>query len=244
MLPARRVATTYLDKSALPFTSLVFVAPLLFIYEVGTRLWAFDPVSQTEQRIIAFSKIQEFFRLFGVTGQFMPALAVVGILLSWHIARNDAWSVSFGTLTGMFVESFALALPLAAVLYAFAHYLPMMAGTGTNWPGLFILSIGAGIYEELVFRLVLVTLLHILLIDVLGMKGFWAGLLIVSVSSMGFAAYHYLGSEPFTMPSFAFRTIAGVYFAAVFLWRGFGVTVGAHAGYDVLIHAVQLLRAV
>ncbi len=242
--PTRPAGQTYLEKSLTPLASLLFVVPLLLIYEVGTRLFTFDPITQTEQRIIAFSKIQDFFQLFGVTGQFMPALAVVGILLAWHLARNDSWHVSVNTLLGMTVESFALALPLAAILYLFAYFVPMMAAHSPNLAGRFILSIGAGIYEELVFRLVLVTVLHLLFIDILGMKGFWAGLLIVCISSTGFAAYHYLGSEPFSMPSFAFRTVAGVYFAGVFLWRGFGITVGSHAGYDIIIHAVQVLRLV
>lgn len=242
--PTRRVATSYLDRSSLPLTSLLFVVPLLILYEIGTRLWAFDPATQTEQRIIAFSKIQEFFRIFGVSGQFMPALAVVGILLAWHIARNDSWNASGSTLMWMVVESFALALPLAAIGYVFAHYLPLHTGAGANWPALFVLSIGAGIYEELMFRLILVIALHLLLVDLFGMRGFLAGLLIVCASSISFSAYHYLGSETFHWPSFAFRTVAGIYFTSVFLWRGFGITVGSHASYDIVIHAVQLLRVV
>ena len=41
-----------------------------------------------------------------------------------------------------------------------------MTGHG-DWRTMFVLSLGAGIYEELVFRLVGLTLLHILLIDIL-----------------------------------------------------------------------------
>jgi hypothetical protein len=38
-----------------------------------------------------------------------------------------------------------------------------------------------------------------------------------------------------------FRTLAGVYFAVLFIFRGFGITVGAHAGYDI---AIILLRQI
>jgi hypothetical protein len=34
---------------------------------------------------------------------------------------------------------------------------------------------------------------------------------------------------------FVFRTVAGLYFTLLFVLRGFGVAVGAHAGYDVLV---------
>jgi membrane protease YdiL (CAAX protease family) len=62
----------------------------------------------------------------------------------------------------------------------------------------------------------------------------------VGISSILFAAYHYLGQEAFHWRTFAFRTAAGAYFGAIFVLRGFGVTAGAHAAYDVIL---VLMRA-
>jgi uncharacterized membrane protein len=56
--------------------------------------------------------LQGFFALFGATGRHLPALAVVSILLAWHIARKDCWSISLRTLLGMAAESVALGVPL------------------------------------------------------------------------------------------------------------------------------------
>src|SRR5580692_6851792 len=112
----------YFEESAAPLTSLVFLAPLIVLYELGTRWCASDPVSHVEQRIIAFSLMQQFFSLFGVTGKYMPAAAVVSILLACHVVRNDAWSAHLGYLAGMFVESAIYAIPLRALALAFAHY--------------------------------------------------------------------------------------------------------------------------
>src|SRR4051812_25194550 len=75
-------ATGYFEQSALPLASLVFLAPLIVLYELGTRWYASDPVSHVEQRIIAFSLMQQFFSLFGATGKYLPAAAVVAILLA------------------------------------------------------------------------------------------------------------------------------------------------------------------
>jgi membrane protease YdiL (CAAX protease family) len=98
-----------------------------------------------------------------------------------------------------------------------------------------VLSVGAGIYEELVFRLAAFTLLTILLVDVLQMKRGWAVLLMVVVSAVLFAKYHYQdGGETFAWQTFAFRTGAGIYFGALFCRRGFGVTCGAHSAYDIM----------
>src|SRR2546430_621532 len=85
----RDLPAGYLRRSELPLASLVFLLPFIVLYELGTRQFAYDPAHQTEQRIIAFNLMQQFFHWFGATGRYMPALAVVGILMGCHIARND-----------------------------------------------------------------------------------------------------------------------------------------------------------
>jgi membrane protease YdiL (CAAX protease family) len=106
---------------------------------------------------------------------------------------------------------------------------------------LLVLFVGAGIYEELVFRLIAFTVLSFLFIDLLKMPKKRAFLLMVLVSSLGFSAYHYLGAEQFDPRTFAFRTLAGIYFALIFVWRGFGITAGAHTAYDISTIAFRYL---
>lgn len=231
----------YFEQSALPLASLIFLIPLIVFYELGTHWYASDPVSHVEQRIIAFSLMQHFFALFGAPGKYMPAAAVVSILMAWHVARNDSWTIHLGHLVGMLLESVMYAIPLLAMGYLFEHYLPLHT-RGGNWRALLVLSVGAGVYEELVFRLVAFTVLSFLLIDLLKMRKGLALLLMVVISSVAFSAYHYLGSETFEWQSFAFRTLAGIYFAIIFIWRGFGITSGAHASYDISIVLLQCLR--
>ena len=229
----------YLKRSEMPLASLVFLLPFIVFYEIGTRQFAFDTAHQTEQRIIAFNLMQEFFNWFGATGRYMPPAAVIVILLSVHIARNDPWTVKPGTLVGMAMEGAAWGLPLLVfgTLAArwLAQHLPLMAGLGGDWRTLLVLSFGAGIYEEMVFRLVALTVLHMLFIDVLRMRKSAGYLLMVVISSLAFAFYHYLGAEVFTWRSLVFRTGAGVYFAALFLTRGFGVTAFSHSCYDIFV---------
>jgi membrane protease YdiL (CAAX protease family) len=119
----------------------------------------------------------------------------------------------------------------------------MLATTGGHTRAMFVLSVGAGIYEELVFRLAAFTVLNLLLLDVLGMRRFWAHLLIVAASSLLFASYHYLGDEAFHWRTFAFRTLAGAYFGLIFVLRGYGITAGTHAAYDLLIVSLRALAA-
>jgi membrane protease YdiL (CAAX protease family) len=246
--PARALPDGYLRRSELPLASLVFVLPMIVLYEVGTRHFATDPWAQTEQRIIAFKLMQDFFRLFGASGRYLPALAIGGILLACHIARNDPWTVRPGTLLGMFVEGTLWVLPLLATGTVALHYLAAGAVAGgagqpdpVNWKALLVLSIGAGIYEELVFRLVAFTLLSFVLVDVLDVPKPLAILLMLSIGALTFSLYHYLGTERFEAQSFAFRAFAGVYFGLIFLYRGFGITAYSHAAYDIAVVCLKLL---
>ena len=224
----------YFRRSELPLHSLVFLLPLMALFEIGARFHPADP--------IAFHLLQVFFSQLGAEGRFLPGLLLVGILLSWHIARRDPWKVKGQTLWGMALESWALSLPLLALGVAFSRmhiHLPLASQNGEQWRIDTVLSIGAGIYEELVFRLILMTALMVFLADILKMKKATASLLMVLISATLFSLYHYLGYEPFQWRSFVFRTIAGIYFAVIFLTRGFGITAGSHIAYDILIVGLQ-----
>ena len=225
----------YLHESELPLTSLIFLLPLIVIYEIGALYFTTAAQHGYEQQIIAFTMMQRFFRLFGVHGQHLPALAVCAILLSWHIARRDRWQVNLGTLVGMAAESVLWALPLIAVSREIARYVPL-ATLRASRQDVVIMSLGAGVYEELVFRLVLFTILSLLLRDVIRAKGWGVNLGIVLISAFSFSCYHYLSPlEQFQWRSFTFRTAAGAYFGVLFLSRGFGITAASHASYDILI---------
>ena len=227
-------AAGYLGRSARPLTSLVFLLPFMVIYEFGTRLLLTDAGNRT-QHIIAFTMMQDFFALFGAYGRHLPALAVVAILLSWHVARKDTWRVGPGTLLGMVLESVALGVPLIVFGLTMARFFPLAAGLTEGTSETIILSLGAGIYEELVFRLILCTALAIVLRNGLKLQSWLSFLLLVVISASLFSAYHYLGNEAFNWRNFVFRTGAGMYFAVLFVIRGFGVTAGSHMAYDIMI---------
>jgi len=128
--------------------------------------------------------LQDFFRLFGASGKYLPALAVVGILLTWHIARNDPWRISKSALLGMTIESALLGFPVMVLSLLAAHHLPLAASRTADSRSLLVLSLGAGIYEELVFRLIAFTLLNVIIVDVMKLTGRTAGLLIVFVPAV------------------------------------------------------------
>jgi membrane protease YdiL (CAAX protease family) len=56
-----------------------------------------------------------------------------------------------------------------------------------------------------------------------------------------FSAFHYLGpyGDPLELPSFTFRTVAGLAFSGLYVTRGFGITAWSHALYDVFLLAAR-----
>jgi membrane protease YdiL (CAAX protease family) len=110
-----------------------------------------------------------------------------------------------------------------------------MAGRG-EFLGRLLGYIGAGVYEEMLFRLMLIPPLAI------GIKHFgvprpWSVATVVLVTSAVFSAAHYIGphGDMLDASTFVFRFTAGALFAVLFVYRGFGVAAGTHALYDIFV---------
>jgi len=125
----------------------------------------------------------------------------------------------------------------------------LAAHRGTRLLANIVTGIGAGIYEELAFRLFLICVLMLLFQDLLRFNHSNSIVLSVLVSAALFSAYHHVDfftgqlyqSDPFNWMEFGFRTIAGVYFAVLFAVRGFGITAGTHAFYDIIATGINFL---
>ena len=110
-----------------------------------------------------------------------------------------------------------------------------------------VTGIGAGIYEELIFRLILICVLMMLFQDVFRLGHKNSIILSVLVSAALFSAHHHMvfvngqlsSSVPFNWTEFVFRTVAGIYFAVLFAIRGFGITAGTHAFYDIIATVIN-----
>ena len=223
----------YWAASQSPLTSLLFILPLLAMHEVGVRWYGSLPGRVVEYRITAFTLLTRFLHSCGATGRYLPAMAVVAILLSWHIARGDRWRLHIPLLPLMLLESLALAVPLLAVHLLFSPSTPSFMAIG-EWKLMASLYLGAGVYEELIFRLAAFAILSFLLMDLGGVPAKIATPLIVLLSAATFSAYHMLGMSHFPWQAFVFIALRGVYYGIIFLERGFGITVGVHTVYDLI----------
>lgn len=97
------------------------------------------------------------------------------------------------------------------------------------------LSLGAGLFEEFVFRVLLLGMLMAVLRLVFA--GWLCAALSIVTAAFLFALAHHVGplGEPLTAQAFLFRWVAGLLFTLLYYARGFGVTAYAHALYDIRI---------
>lgn len=244
---------SYWWSSTRPLPVLVFLLPLVLLYELGSAVYLTNPEAGTRKTIEAQKLFGDFFQALGVVGLFVPGVALVTVLLVWHVMSRDPWRVRSSTLLGMLAESIAWALPLL-VLSALYSRMSAMAGIGPevalaaaqgghgglmaeSWQARLTISIGAGLYEEMLFRLVGIALVHMIVRDLLGAKNWIACTVAVLGTAVAFALYHdpRLPSGSPDIQRLVFITIAGAYLGNVYVLRGFGVVVGAHALYDAMV---------
>jgi hypothetical protein len=147
---------------------------------------------------------------------------------------------------GMAAESVAYALALGFVAGALTTLLltgrlAMVQGGSEAarfaLPVQLMVSLGAGLYEELLFRVLLVAGLAALARKGFGWRPFPAGAFAAVIGALIFSAFHYIGplGDPWALGSFTFRAVAGLLFSGLYLVRGFGITAWSHALYDVFL---------
>lgn len=169
-------------------------------------------------------------------------LGIAAWLIWRDLARNQR-ELSPRIFGGMALESVAGGVVFGAVAGSLTALLlgqvPRLAQgpVGLGLPTELTISLGAGIYEELLFRVLLVGGLAVAGRRLFGWGSLTAGVTAAAIGALLFSAFHYIGpfGDQLEIGSFLFRFIAGLLFSAMFLLRGFGITAWTHALYDVFL---------
>jgi hypothetical protein len=212
-------------------SSLVLIFPLLLAYEVGVlfvgRVNGADVVTRA------------LFSVAGSRGAYLLVHVVIALAFLVWIRRERRWAtLSFDVAAPVILEAAVYALTLGALGTLIVEQLLGLGAAPASVLSAIVSSLGAGVHEELVFRLGLMAGMVALLARIAGAR--LAVAIALVASSVVFAAAHHVGvhGEAFTAHAFAFRTVAGCVFGAVFWFRSLAHAVYAHVLYDVLVTAL------
>jgi len=177
--------------------------------------------------------------MLSVHSIFASALVLLLCFIFWQLKSGASWKIDSGRLLGLFAESCLFALLLFFLTGWLSLHLSR-ASSPHGSPGVIeklVLYCGAGIYEELVFRGFLLGVLLLLFTGPARMKRVPAAIAATMLAALIFSSFHYIGAtgDPFSLVSFLQRTFGGLFFSALFVTRGFGVTAASHALYDILV---------
>ena len=244
---SRRPATegtlrNHLSGRVDPLTSAILVFPLFIIYQLGILLSrGLNGVDFVTASLVEFADRDLGNYLLGLSAMLIAYAAILVLL-----RRNDSFDPR--AFVPVLLESSFYALSMGSIiLFVMRRFVEIVPGLAVDGPlsaalasglgflDVVVISAGAGLHEELLFRLLGVGGLSWLLAGITGPKRAWVVALLIS--SLSFSLAHHLGpsGEAFTFAAFVYRTLAGVFFALIYQVRGFAVAVWTHAIYDVYV---------
>ena len=228
--------SNYWRYSRSAYYSAVASLPLLVIYEIlivlsQSRYWGI--------RNAADVWIRTFLMAFDLQAQHIT-FVLIGISLALiPIAKSRARGIKLKAnyFALMFAECLAFSLVLGVLLQSILR----LGGLSSGGPGSGLmqnlaLSVGAGLFEEIIFRVILLNLLFLILSPLLKNK-LVAAVGSVLLASFLFSLSHYLGTmaDTWQLYSFMFRWAAGLLFTVLYFVRGFAITAYTHALYDIWV---------
>ena len=227
---------SYFLQTRSSFYSFLFTIPLFFIYEVGILFLSKDDILVVRNGAdFLMRSILESFGIFGLYG--LGAIFLIGFIITYIYFFNDKSNKSIRAdyLFIMIFESVCWALILYFLLSKFM--LVLMNPIGKTITQQVTLAVGAGIYEEFLFRVMLISGLT----GIIGFVFLWsekarkAAALIIAAGI--FSAFHFMGDygDYFSMELFLLRFFAGIVLGVLYIARGFGITAYAHSIYDLIV---------
>ena len=237
-------AAPYWRRSQRPLEILGFLLPLVVAFEIALVVF---PEDSSVARLAAHNWVERIFQFLGdvlggtAIGLAIPGLLMIIALLAWQVMSRRPWRIHLPTLSIMAAESSVLAVPLfllgVVLTGEITSQLVQVGAVGSiptpvvaSLPERIFMSIGAGLYEELVFRWILIATVHAILSDGFKIGSGRASVIAAAISSVLFMLAH----QPSMDASAVFFLLGGAWFALLYLVRGFGIAAGTHVAYDVM----------
>jgi hypothetical protein len=220
------------------WTDLGLTLPIFVVYHLGVMFLpvrnAADVVTRELVALAHHDRISYAALTVGLGALFVAVLLLLGRgdkLLRW---QSFAW---------LALEGIAYAVGMRLIASAVVGELFLAAGVEGRFTG-FIMSLGAGLYEEVAFRVVLFGLglacLRVLLRPGSRLQRWSLSLGWALVCALAFSAWHHIGAYGDALDArvFVFRAVCALVFTLIYALRGFAPTVWTHVAYDLWVLAL------
>ena len=228
--------------------------PLNQLVLVGVLLLFFHAFSAKLGHTLLVPEYLRFvFSMMGVAGKYLPAAVILVVLGAQHLLQNNLLQnrhkslrsrhrISFFAIGGMIFEGAISILPLLAANWMTGKISVLAQISGDNHATLrgILESVGAGVYEEFLFRMVFISVALLIFTDAMKRKENRVIIGAIVVSGILFALCHlsagqWGGDITINWGSLVFLALAGMWWGVLFIWRGFGVAVCSHICWDLLV---------
>lgn len=226
----------YLQQTKSPIYSFIYVLPLFIIYELG--IWLISSENLPTLRNSVDVLIRFTIGKLGITGIYgIGIVFLFGMIIAYLMNRKNIQKAKLKStyFIMMIIESALWGLVLSLVLSRVTIFL-FKEGSNVLFQQM-VLAIGSGIFEEFLFRVVLVGLLA-LIFGLFFRNNYWSKMSAAIVTAaIVFSYFHYVGelAIDFELSTFLFRALAGTLLGYLYVLRGFGIVAYAHSFYNLII---------
>ena len=227
---------SYFIQTRSSFYSFLFTIPRFIDYDLGIIFLSRDDIIIVRNGAdFLMRAILESFGIFGLYG--LGAIFFIGFVVTYifFIKGKNSSDIRTEYLFVMVFESVVWAILLYILLSNFMVLLMIPIGKAILQQ--VILAVGAGIYEEFLFRVLLISGLS----SIIGFVFLWeekgSNIAALIIAAAIFSGFHFMGEygDYFTMELFLLRFFAGVVLGILYYARGFGITAYAHSIYDLIV---------
>ena len=227
---------SYWRSTRSPLYSFLFTIPLFLIYEIGIFLTSSDDMFVLRNGADAL--MRQILATFGIAGLYwVGAIFFIGFIITFILQRKywEETQIHSDYFLLMMIESVAWSMLIYFLMSNV--YLLLMNPTGSMLVQQVTLAVGAGIYEEFLFRVLLIAGISVILGFIFQWSDKsrnWAAMVIAAGI---FSSFHFIGEygDFFSFNIFMVRFLAGIVLGTLYFLRGFGITAWSHAVYDLIV---------
>ena len=225
---------SYLRASRSFHYSIFLTAPILVIYEIGIHLLFRNSIYEVRNTgDLLLKNLLTLLQLNNPLALTIILLTLFGIVMVIGFRRESIPEFRSIYLLYMLGESLVWGVGLFLVMSLVAA-LPLQMNTLVEGIAQFNLALGAGIYEELVFRAALIPAFAVIFHRAFGINIRFSQLIALVLAAAIFASFH-LFMEEYQLAVFVQRIAGGILLGLIYVFRGYGIAVYSHVLFNMII---------